>query len=727
MEILDIKNDLARILYSPLNDKKLMLSDFLVVQDTNEIIFAQIINIETSRYEDCNIAVLKFVLNYNPKTNSVMTYNGYVPSKSSQLKYLNPVDIVKHIRKKEKVINWGNLLNTKVDLKTDLKILNNNFYIECDNKRSTQIINSNIIETLNELNEKVVVIDFESRFKNKCAKNIKLGEDIKIPFNEDAFDYIIQNDIGLGAYENRIIVEGILLELQSYARTLENKFLPFKTLEKVIEDEFAKTKLPEMGLFRNKLIKYSRQNLFAQYESQISIINKYIEENNVTIINTYHVDDSWKKLVLNSIIDSINTDCYFVVILDDINSNKKTLEKIYQNKYIKPILSTNYLYKENFYIKTSSSNGILFKQQQRSKDFATYSSFMHKLGLNEYIIGGEETYDIPFILKLKKFDFERERLIDEQIKADVDTIMQRGSLAYFSNENYQNFKPLETSKFDMENFDEKNINVSNDEKESFMNMTIEEVINNNTQNEKNEIDLGKENFQTNKEEIIDPNIQNSVNENQNIIENTAYIEPSNNKDIVTSSVGIDNTSNLNIDIENNNNILDEPNVSNENNEFEQNNENDILDSNMLNLLDVLDVNNNIPEENNLDNINDLNDISDINENIEVHNQENIIIENENQDEEKDIITSEIESNIDEELPYSKNDDIPIVGIDDLEKNENISDTKFKEGDKIYNKKYGNGTIEKILKCNDKYLFSIQFDKHGRKLLNPQLANIKVIE
>ena len=130
MEILDIKNDLARILYSPLNDKKLMLSDFLVVQDANEIIFAQIINIETSRYEDCNIAVLKFVLNYNPKTNSVMTYNGYVPSKSSQLKYLNPVDIVKHIRKEEKVINWGNLLNTKVDLKTDLNILNNNFYIQ---------------------------------------------------------------------------------------------------------------------------------------------------------------------------------------------------------------------------------------------------------------------------------------------------------------------------------------------------------------------------------------------------------------------------------------------------------------------------------------------------------------------------------------------------------------------------------------------------------------------
>lgn len=747
MEILDIKNDLARILYSPLNDKKLMLSDFLVVQDANEIIFAQIINIETSRYEDCNIAILKFVLTYNPKTNSVMTYNGYVPSKSSELKYLNPVDIVKHIRKEEKIINWGNLLNTKVDLKTDLNILNNNFYIECDNKRSTQIINNNIIETLNELNEKVVVVDFESRFKNKCAKSIKLGEEFKIPFNEDAFDYIIQNDIGLGAYENRIVVEGILLELQSYVKTLENKFLPFKTLEKVIEDEFCKTKLPEMGLFRNKLIKYSRQNLFAQYDSEISIINKYIEENNVTIINAYHVDDNWKKLVLNSIVESINTQCYFIVILDDINSNKKTLDKIYQNKHIKPILSTSYLYKENFYIKTSSSNGVLFKQQQRSKDFATYSSFIHKLGLNEYIINGEATYDIPFILKLKKFDFERERMIDAQIKADVDSIMQRGSLTYFSNENYKNYKPLETSQFDMKSFDENNIN--DDTKESFMNMTIEEAINNNSnnieQNKENEIE--KDNHQIGEKNIIEKDVQSETDENKNIVENITLNETINNEEsLITPVVDNDVNYNDNINFENSN-ILNDTNIINEEVDDEDEDE-DIIDSNMLNLLDVLEVNDNIPQENEINDLDTLSEISDINElndvnyeneNIEIEHQDDMIFENKEEEEEKeenvvvdddvdeDIILSEIENNTKEELPYSNNDDIPIVGIDNLDKNENINDTNFKEGDRIHNKKYGNGTIEKILKCNDKYLFSIQFDEHGRKLLNPQLANIESVK
>ena len=747
MEILDIKNDLARILYSPLNDKKLMLSDFLVVQDANEIIFAQIINIETSRYEDCNIAILKFVLTYNPKTNSVMTYNGYVPSKSSELKYLNPVDIVKHIRKEEKIINWGNLLNTKVDLKTDLNILNNNFYIECDNKRSTQIINNNIIETLNELNEKVVVVDFESRFKNKCAKSIKLGEEFKIPFNEDAFDYIIQNDIGLGAYENRIVVEGILLELQSYVKTLENKFLPFKTLEKVIEDEFCKTKLPEMGLFRNKLIKYSRQNLFAQYDSEISIINKYIEENNVTIINAYHVDDNWKKLVLNSIVESINTQCYFIVILDDINSNKKTLDKIYQNKHIKPILSTSYLYKENFYIKTSSSNGVLFKQQQRSKDFATYSSFIHKLGLNEYIINGEATYDIPFILKLKKFDFERERMIDAQIKADVDSIMQRGSLTYFSNENYKNYKPLETSQFDMKSFDENNIN--DDTKESFMNMTIEEAINNNSnnieQNKENEIE--KDNHQIGEKNIIEKDVQSETDENKNIVENITLNETINNEEsLITPVVDNDVNYNDNINFENSN-ILNDTNIINEEVDDEDEDE-DRIDSNMLNLLDVLEVNDNIPQENEINDLDTLSEISDINElndvnyeneNIEIEHQDDMIFENKEEEEEKeenvvvdddvdeDIILSEIENNTKEELPYSNNDDIPIVGIDNLDKNENINDTNFKEGDRIHNKKYGNGTIEKILKCNDKYLFSIQFDEHGRKLLNPQLANIESVK
>ena len=775
MEILDIKNDLARVLYSPLNDKKLMLSDFLVIQDANEIIFAQIINIETSRYEDCNIAVLKFILTYNPKTNNVMTYNGYVPSKSSELKYLNPVDIVKHIRKGEKVINWGNLLNTRVDLKTDLNILNENFFIECDNKRSTQIINNNIIETLNELNEKVVVVDFENRFKNKCAKNIKVGEDIKIPFNVDAFDYIIQNDIGLGAYENRIVVEGILLELQSYVKTLESKFLPFKTLEKVIEDEFCKTKLPEMGLFRNKLIKYSRQNIFAQYDSEITILNNYIEDNNVTIINTYHIDESWKKLVLNSIVESITTPCYFIVILDDINSNKKTLEKIYANQNIKPILSTSYLYKENFYIKTSSANGVLFKQQERSRDFATYSSFIHKLGLNEYIIQGEATYDIPFILKLKKFDFERERMIDEQIKADVDSIMQRGSLSYFSNDSIQNYKPLEKKEFDMKSFDEKNIYDEN--QNSFLDMTVEEAI-----NKSNMMDA----------EVDEEEIQNNISQKEevkkeNIIENV---------DTIVSGQKLDN--NVSNQVENIEQTHDLNELTNSNDDIDENNvdiivedeeNNELIDSSMLNLLDVLEVDESIPQETedeeeiakyeDVENIEEnFNDeiVQDEDEQIEV-NEEKINVETqdiqdesndgdfnleqlENEDEDEDdndddgggdetYIQSEIENvNIEEEskdskeekieeiqesqktqeeLPYSQNDNIPIVNTDDLNEEDKKDYTKFREGDKIYSKKYGTGTIEKILSCNDKYLFSIQFEEQGRKLLNPQLAVVELVE
>ena len=157
---------------------------------------------------------------------------------------------------------------------------------------------------------------------------------------------------------------------------------------------------------------------------------------------------------------------------------------------------------------------------------------------------------------------------------------------------------------------------------------------------------------------------------------------------------------------------------------------------MLNLLDVLDVEENLPEEHDeiglddnevaddINNADETNEAVQINENIDAQNQEDTIFENENKNE--DIITSEIENNITEQLPYSQNDDIPIVGVDDLEENENTCDTKFKEGDRIHNKKYGNGTIEKILKCNDKYLFSIQFDEHGRKLLNPQLANIEPI-
>ncbi len=61
-----------------------------------------------------------------------------------------------------------------------------------------------------------------------------------------------------------------------------------------------------------------------------------------------------------------------------------------------------------------------------------------------------------------------------------------------------------------------------------------------------------------------------------------------------------------------------------------------------------------------------------------------------------------------------------------EQNE-IDITKYKEGQRIYHKKFGEGIIQKIEEEGDDYKLDIQFDKSGHKRLMAKFAGLEVIE
>ena len=53
-------------------------------------------------------------------------------------------------------------------------------------------------------------------------------------------------------------------------------------------------------------------------------------------------------------------------------------------------------------------------------------------------------------------------------------------------------------------------------------------------------------------------------------------------------------------------------------------------------------------------------------------------------------------------------------------------SKYKEGTRIYHKKFGEGVIQKIEAEGDDYKLDIQFDKSGHKRLMAKFANLEVI-
>ncbi len=109
---------------------------------------------------------------------------------------------------------------------------------------------------------------------------------------------------------------------------------------------------------------------------------------------------------------------------------------------------------------------------------------------------------------------------------------------------------------------------------------------------------------------------------------------------------------------------------------------------------------------------------------------NIETEAENQEEIEDEILSEefdLSAPLDENTQKFANDfieNIPVIMPDSKDDQEVES---FVEGEKVLHEKYGTGTILQIIEYSDKTLLQIDFEKVGKRLLDPKMANIKKAE
>ena len=147
MQIFEVKNNIAKIIYNPA-ENKLLPSDFLLIEDTNQKLIAQVINIETTDKSDSNLAVLRLALNID-KEDNLSYYNGYIPAKSSKLIYITSDEIIELIKSSEDNVYFGNLSNhPSCFVKTNISFIDDRLYVQSDRADRTEIIFKNIISEL---------------------------------------------------------------------------------------------------------------------------------------------------------------------------------------------------------------------------------------------------------------------------------------------------------------------------------------------------------------------------------------------------------------------------------------------------------------------------------------------------------------------------------------------------------------------------------------------------
>lgn len=701
MQLIEIKNDIAKILYSP-SKNHLLLADFLLIEDVNQSLIAQIIDIESSEKNDENIITAKFSLSINKNAN-LSTYNGYSPSKDARIIYVEPDEIAQLIQSSKVNIFWGYLAShTTTPINLGLSFLREKPYILCDKKENATIIATNILYGLQRNKKRTIIIDFDGRYKKlEATTRINIAKEYKLPLNEKAFDFIMEQDLEDCSAENKAVIQGILLELQSYVSQLEDKFIPFDIFKNVIDEECRKNPIPELIIFKNKLVKYQQKSLFAQKKEQFNFLNRILSKKTTTIIDASQIDEKWHRFILETISSQIEKPCYFIVNLNDINSNRNSITTIYDNENIRAISISEYNIKNAFLLKTICKNLILFAPIEKVNDFEVYSSLLDKLNQKEFIIWSENTFYMPLILKLKALDKDYiAQAVSKDIKSDVDRIFTATPI---------------TETEEIKTSDEIIIQKDPEEEiENNLNSQIIRSISNKSQ--------------TVKTTPLEPSIQQKEQVQDELTEDDLdFLDDINNLPIPTEDASKDEF----IIIE------DEGKITSEEISDNPESEEQIIfeDEQTATIEEIEEENSNIIDLHELEKISTKtketeNIVETYNKPepaIEIYEEEiqtqdttpvQIIVEPE-----PEIVQKPPERQPEKSLPPEKRTaSVPIYEAKTSEPNE--EKIKFKEGNFVYHAKYGKGIVEKIINYGNKTLCSIEFDNIGRRLLDPNLADIR---
>lgn len=709
MQLFEIKNDIAKILYSP-SENHLLLADFLLIEDVNQSLIAQIIDIESSEKSDTNIITVKFALSINKNAN-LSTYNGYTPSKDARIIYIEPKEIAQLIQSPKTNIFWGYLAShPSTPISLGLSFLREKPYIQCDKIDNSTIIATNILYGLQKNKKRTIIVDFDGRYKKlEATTRINISKEYKLPLNFDAFDFISENDLEDCSSENRAIIQGILLELQSYVATTEDGFIPFDIFKNVIDEECRKNPIPELIIFKNKLIKYQQKSLFAQNKDQFNFLNRILSKNTTTIVDASNIDEKWHRFILETVAAQIDKKCYLIVNINDTNANKKTIKTIYDNDNIRAIVLSPFNTKNSLQLKTICKNLILFAPIEKVNDFEIYSSFLYKLNQKEFIIWSENTFYMPLILKLKALDKDYlAHAISQEIKSDVDRIFTAKTSAPIDDEipipdKIIIKKDSEEDSDKKQSMNEKIIRAisSKDKPQTVSNTQIKEEPISQVSDELTEEDL----------DFLDDinSITMSVNETSIKTETDTFSIIEDEQQPIENPADKEDSNIIDLDNDEFDEFDDEEEII-----FVENNEASTIKPES-NIIDI--------EE--LDKITDKVKTATI---VEQKIEQPKIIEQEKENVKNEPLKSK-PGQILEQTPAEKpiiERKKPSVPIYEAKTAEPTTNTiKFKEGNFVYHAKYGKGIVEKIITYGNKTLCSIEFDNVGRRLLDPNLADIKL--
>ncbi|MCD7879305.1 MAG: hypothetical protein LUG16_05155, partial [Candidatus Gastranaerophilales bacterium] len=368
MQLLEVKNDTAKIIYNP-EENHLLPADFLLIEDINQKLITQIVNIEAADDTYNNLATLRLSLSIDREDN-LSCYNGYIPSRNSKILYINSEEILELIKGNTSNIYFGNLSNhPECFVNSPVSFVDDKVYIQSDREDKTKIIVQNLITELCGKNKKVILLDFNGLYNNFTdVIRYKISDNMRLPLNEEAFNTILEYDTNDCPIQDKAFIQSIFLEIREYLSTLDEHFVPFTAFKTVVDNEFLSNPIPGLMLLRNKLWLYAQNKIFAEDKIQFDVLDETLEEKDIVIIEASNVEEKWYKFIIQTILSLVKNNCYFILSLNDVFLDKKSIVNLYNKQNIIPVVSTGYDYEQRQILQSVCKNQILCKSSKTISD-----------------------------------------------------------------------------------------------------------------------------------------------------------------------------------------------------------------------------------------------------------------------------------------------------------------------------------------------------------------------
>ena len=695
MKLIEIRNNLIKLSYE--ENERPTLGQFIALTGVEKSYVAQYVNLKADNIN--NFAVAKLMFSFNAD-GVVSEYDGSAPSINSNIVEL-PANELLDLLPVDTALKIGQISGCNDELNVDISIFEHNFTVFCETDYEKTTVISNCVRQLFRMKEKSVILDCDDLFEE--YPRITLSKDFKLPLNSGFIDFIFEHDLKNVDAATKAVIQDIFYAVQQYIRTLDDEFLPIESFIDVVTAQYKETQMPELALLKNKLLKYKDAGIFANEPDEYKQLEQRLKERNCVVINIKEANGDLQREIINyvhKIIETFDKYVYYFVPLTDDNSDKKLVKRLINHNHVFTTFFASHLYKYASELKSHAQNILFFAPQTMQNDFAAYNTFLNKLNPSEGVIYGNLTQGIPLIINLEDLELDL-------TKDDVFGDRQR-------------FVPA----IEEDLLSSDDIYAINNLQEAPTPAPVQELP---TQ-EALEIQEQENYF----DEISDEDIKEFASDEAKQEQKPRIHE--NSHDEITSSVIEEKTEKKEPPIENI--LADEEESEIETETFEPETE----------IEEVADKTEEVSQEVTEESVEDEDDLSFMDDfhsaNEEYEQQEEV--EDFPQDDDTseqlteddlDLIENSGQIQSDEEVAddfpdtdENEEDTPSVVPVYDTEDGEEIADENigFKAGDRVSHPRYGNGTVEKIIKYGNKTLCSIDFENVGRRLLDPSISDFEKI-